>query len=129
MVFAQTSPCDVITTCLTLDEYRAMEETNPERHEYRNGDIITMSGETEAHSAIASNLLIHLGFLAWVVCGVPELSLALGEQAEIARVKPSPTANSSEKVPILRFWNFWRKAKAIPNSRVRKNLVNIITLL
>ncbi|MHC5729912.1 MAG: Uma2 family endonuclease, partial [Nostoc sp.] len=63
MVFAQTSPPDVITTRLRLDEYRAMEETNPERHEYRNGEIITMSGGSEAHSAIASNLLIYLGFL------------------------------------------------------------------
>lgn len=63
MVFAQTSPPDVITTRLTLDEYRAMEATNPERHEYRNGEIITMSGGSEAHSAIASNLLIYLGFL------------------------------------------------------------------
>jgi hypothetical protein len=55
VVFAQTSPSDVITTRLTLDEYRAMEETNPERHEYRTGEIITMSGGSEAHSAIASN--------------------------------------------------------------------------
>jgi Uma2 family endonuclease len=63
VVFAQTSPPNAIATRLTLDEYRAMEETNPERHEYRNGEIITMSGGSEAHSAIASNLLIYLGFL------------------------------------------------------------------
>ncbi|MEH1951729.1 MAG: Uma2 family endonuclease, partial [Nostoc sp.] len=63
MVFAQTSSPDIITTRLTLDEYRAMEETNPERHEYRNGEIITMSGGSESHSAIASNFLIYLGFL------------------------------------------------------------------
>ncbi|WP_339379246.1 Uma2 family endonuclease [aff. Roholtiella sp. LEGE 12411] len=63
MVFAQTSSSDVITTRLTLDEYRAMEEINPERHEYRNGEIITMSGGSESHSAIASNFLIYLGFL------------------------------------------------------------------
>ncbi|MEQ9551728.1 MAG: Uma2 family endonuclease [Coleofasciculus sp. G3-WIS-01] len=63
MVFAQTSSPDVGTIRLTLDEYRAMEETHPERHEYRNGEIITMSGGSEAHSAIASNLLIYLGFL------------------------------------------------------------------
>lgn len=63
MVFAQTSPPDVIASRLTLDEYRAMEETNPERHEYRNGEIITMPGGSAAHSAIASNLLIYLGFL------------------------------------------------------------------
>nr|WP_269141661.1 Uma2 family endonuclease [Nostoc commune] len=63
VVFAQTSPPEVITTRLTLDEYRAMEETNPERHEYRNGEVITMSGGSESHSAIASNFLIYLGFL------------------------------------------------------------------
>ncbi|WP_427161536.1 Uma2 family endonuclease [Aliinostoc sp. HNIBRCY26] len=63
MVFAQSSTPDIITTRLTLDEYRAMEETSPERHEYRNGEIITMSGGSEVHSAIASNLLIYLGFL------------------------------------------------------------------
>ncbi|MEH1981927.1 MAG: Uma2 family endonuclease [Nostoc sp.] len=63
VVFAQTSPCDVVTTRRTLDEYRAMEETNPERHEYRNGEVITMSGGSESHSAIASNFLIYLGFL------------------------------------------------------------------
>jgi Uma2 family endonuclease len=51
VVFAQTSLCDVITTRLTLDEYRAMEETNPERREYRNGEIINMSGGSESHSA------------------------------------------------------------------------------
>jgi Uma2 family endonuclease len=51
VVFAQTSLRDVITTRLTLDEYRAMEETNPDRHEYRNGEIITMSGGSEVHSA------------------------------------------------------------------------------
>jgi Uma2 family endonuclease len=62
VVFAQTSSPDVGTIHLTLDEYRAMEETHPERHEYRNGEIITMSGGSEAHSAIASNLLIYLGF-------------------------------------------------------------------
>ncbi len=42
MVFAQTNPRDVMTTRLTLDEYRAMAQTNLERHEYRNGEIITM---------------------------------------------------------------------------------------
>ncbi len=63
MVFAQTSLPDVITDRLTVDEYRAMEETNLERHEYCNGEIITMPGGSEVHSAIASNFLIYLGFL------------------------------------------------------------------
>ena len=63
MVFTQASPPDVLPTRLTLDEYRTMEENNPERHEYRNGEIVTMSGGSEVHSAIASNFLIYLGFL------------------------------------------------------------------
>lgn len=66
MVIAQTNPPnlpDVTKTRFTLDEYRAMEETAQERHEYCNGEIITMSGGSEVHSAIACNLLIYLGFL------------------------------------------------------------------
>ncbi|MDF5722718.1 MAG: Uma2 family endonuclease [Rhizonema sp. PD37] len=62
-----------MTTRLTLEEYRAMEEPNPERYEYCSGEIITMPSGSETHSAIvlsnggiapiASNFLIHLGFL------------------------------------------------------------------
>jgi Uma2 family endonuclease len=67
VVINQTSPPnipqDVTTTRFTLEEYRVMEETADIRHEYRNGEIITMPGGSEAHSAIASNLLIYLGFL------------------------------------------------------------------
>ncbi len=54
---------DPTKTRFTIDEYRAMEETAQERHEYCNGEIITMSGGSEVHSAIACNLLIYLGFL------------------------------------------------------------------
>jgi Uma2 family endonuclease len=67
MVIAQINPpnltANVIETRFTPDEYRAMEETAEERHEYCNGEIITMSGGSEVHSAIACNLLICLGFL------------------------------------------------------------------
>ena len=48
---------------VTLEEYRAIAETATEHLEYRNGEIITMSGGTATHSAIASNFLIYLGFL------------------------------------------------------------------
>ncbi|MDF5733654.1 MAG: hypothetical protein PUP92_38200 [Rhizonema sp. PD38] len=41
-----------MTTRLTLDEYRTMEEANPERHEYRNGEIITTPSGSEIHSAM-----------------------------------------------------------------------------
>ena len=67
MVITQTSPPnitqDITTTHFTPDEYRVMEETAAERHEYCNGEIIAMAGGSEVHSAIASNLLIYLGFL------------------------------------------------------------------
>ncbi|MBT9314519.1 Uma2 family endonuclease [Leptothoe spongobia] len=63
MVVSQSKLPDDISTRLTLDEYRAMEKNNPERHEYRNGEIFTMSGGSEIHSLIASNFLIYLGFL------------------------------------------------------------------
>ncbi len=53
---------EVRRTDFTPDEYRAMEETATERHEYFNGEIITMAGGSEIHSAIASNILIYLGF-------------------------------------------------------------------
>ncbi|PPJ64845.1 Uma2 family endonuclease, partial [Cuspidothrix issatschenkoi] len=52
-----------VAKTFTPDEYRAMEETAVERHEYCNGEIIVMPGGSEVHSAIASNILIYLGFL------------------------------------------------------------------
>ncbi len=66
MVIAQVNPPNLApdaTTRFTPDEYRAIEETAEERHEYCNGEIIAMSGGSEVHSAIACNLLIYLGFL------------------------------------------------------------------
>ena len=67
MVITQTSPPsitqDITTTHFTPDEYRVMEETAAERHEYCNGEIIAMAGGSEVHSAIATNLLVYLGFL------------------------------------------------------------------
>jgi Uma2 family endonuclease len=67
VVITQTSPPnitqDITTTHFTPDEYRVMEETEAERHEYCNGEIIAMAGGSEVHSAIATNLLVYLGFL------------------------------------------------------------------
>ena len=56
MVITQTNPpnlTDATKTSFTLDEYRAIEETAEERHEYCNGEIIAMSGGSPAHSRIA----------------------------------------------------------------------------
>lgn len=63
-MIAQTSPpnltSDTTTTRLTPDEYRAIEETAEERHEYCNGEIITMPGGSPAHSRIAVDMTTFL---------------------------------------------------------------------
>ncbi|MEG4803897.1 Uma2 family endonuclease [Microcoleus sp. ARI1-B5] len=57
MVIASTNPPnlspDATKTRYTPDEYRAIEETAEERHEYCNGEIITMPGGSPAHSRIS----------------------------------------------------------------------------
>ncbi|WP_293133304.1 Uma2 family endonuclease [Microcoleus sp. bin38.metabat.b11b12b14.051] len=57
MVIAETNPPnlspDATKTRSTPDEYRAMQETAEERHEYCNGEIIAMPGGSPAHSRIA----------------------------------------------------------------------------
>ena len=66
VVITQTNPPnlpDATKTRFTRDEYRAIEETAQERHEYCNGEILAISGGSEVHRAIACNLLIYLSFL------------------------------------------------------------------
>jgi len=63
VLIAQDSPPKLTTTPLTLEEYRKIEATAEERHEYCDGEIVTMPGGSETHSAIATNLLVYLGFL------------------------------------------------------------------
>ena len=66
MVITQTNPLnlpDATKTRFTPDEYRAIEETVEESHEYCNAEILAISGRSEVHRAIACNLLIYLGFL------------------------------------------------------------------
>lgn len=41
----------------TLDDYFAVEETSPIKHEYRNGEIFAMAGASLAHNDIAANVL------------------------------------------------------------------------
>jgi Uma2 family endonuclease len=63
VVIAATKPPtlpDPTKTHFTLDEYRAMEETAQERHEYCNGEIIAMSGGSPAHSRITVDVTTFL---------------------------------------------------------------------
>jgi Uma2 family endonuclease len=113
VVIASTNPpnlaSDATKTRFTPDEYRAIEETAEERHEYCNGEIIAMSGGSEVHSAIACNLLIYLGFLlrdtdfrlynsdlrVWI----PEYDC--GTYTDLMVVKGEPEFNGSRTDEIL----------------------------
>ena len=44
----------------TLEEYFAVERTSERRFEYRDGEIVLMSGGSRQHGEIASNLIFNL---------------------------------------------------------------------
>ncbi len=46
----------------TPEEYLAFEENSEFKHEYRNGEIVLMTGGTTNHNEIASNFCSHLKF-------------------------------------------------------------------
>ena len=109
MVFTQANPSNVIPARLSLEEYRAMEENESERHEYNNGEVILMSGGSESHSLIASNFLIYLGFLLrdsdfrlygsdlriWIP------SYDCGTYADLMVIKGEPEFNDARQDEIL----------------------------
>ena len=45
----------------TVDEYLALERASEERHEYLDGDVYAMAGESPEHGAICVNLAISIG--------------------------------------------------------------------
>jgi Uma2 family endonuclease len=45
----------------TIEEYLAMEREAEERHEYLDGQILLMSGESEAHGEISTNIAVSIG--------------------------------------------------------------------
>jgi Uma2 family endonuclease len=45
----------------TLDEYFALERASERRFEFRDGEIVCMSGGTVEHATIAGNVLRHIG--------------------------------------------------------------------
>lgn len=55
MSFAKSEPS------YTVDEYLALERTSEERHEYLDGEIYAMAGESAAHADITVNVVISLG--------------------------------------------------------------------
>src|SRR2546425_8521041 len=45
----------------SIEEYFALERASERRFEYRDGEIVCMSGGSRQHAGIASNLIRHLG--------------------------------------------------------------------
>jgi Uma2 family endonuclease len=45
----------------TVEEYLALERESEERHEYLDGEIYAMAGESPDHGAICTNLVVELG--------------------------------------------------------------------
>ncbi|NBD15356.1 MAG: Uma2 family endonuclease [Cyanobacteria bacterium] len=50
------------TQSYTPEEYLELEENTEERHEYRDGEIVLMTGGTTNHNEISGNLYAHLKF-------------------------------------------------------------------
>lgn len=50
-----------LPNAFTLEEYFALERASERRFEYRDGEIVCMSGGSREHAAIASNVIRHLG--------------------------------------------------------------------
>lgn len=51
----------VTTPKMTADEYLAFERASETKHEFRDGEIVAMSGASYAHNLVASNFLRALG--------------------------------------------------------------------
>ena len=54
------NPKDVPRPYYSLDEYFAIERASDARYEYWDGDIVGMSGGTEAHARISVNAVFRL---------------------------------------------------------------------
>lgn len=68
------------STTMTVEEYLALEESSPVKHEYVDGHVYAMSGGTSAHDRIANNVRMaldaHLGDDPCAVHG-PDLRLRI----------------------------------------------------
>ena len=49
-----------VSTHLTPDEFLAMENASPTKHEYVRGEVFAMSGVSDAHNDVAGNVYTHL---------------------------------------------------------------------
>src|SRR5262245_21113539 len=58
-----------LTTRFTVEEYLGLERASEDRHEYLDGDIYAMTGESPEHGAVCMNLSVSIGAqLRWTPC-------------------------------------------------------------
>ncbi|KKI99187.1 Uma2 family endonuclease [Prochlorothrix hollandica] len=92
----------------SLDEYRQLEETAEERHEYHNGEMIAMTGGTLSHARIIQNLILIIGLALqtseYEVYGgelriwIPEHHRGLYPDLSIFQGEPVLNANRQDEV-------------------------------
>ncbi|MGA1408670.1 MAG: Uma2 family endonuclease [Prochlorotrichaceae cyanobacterium] len=92
----------------SLDDYRQLEETAEERHEYHDGEIILMTGGTLIHARIISNLIfllrLALQTTPFEVYGgelriwIPEHSRGLYPDLSLFEGEPVLTENRQDEV-------------------------------
>lgn len=103
---------------MTEEEYLVMEEHQEEKHEFVNGEIIAMSGVSDAHDAITVNLTIALGnrfhqgpcrvrgdnlrvrLEETGMYGYPDLTIVCGK-AEFAPTRPVSLLNPRVVIEVL----------------------------
>jgi Uma2 family endonuclease len=56
----QSEPIGAAKALVSIDDYLAGERLADERHEYFDGRIVAMAGESGAHGDISANLLMHI---------------------------------------------------------------------
>ena len=66
-----------VTNWFTLEEYFALERASERRFEYREGEVVCMSGGSREHAAISRNILRHLANYLKKTCAAFGTDLAL----------------------------------------------------
>lgn len=76
----------------TVEEYLRLEEVSPEKHEYREGEIVAMAGGTPDHSLILANVIRELGTrLKGKPCRLYESNLRVKDPRKILYHYPDAT--------------------------------------
>lgn len=124
---------------LTLEEWRTLERASDVKHEYIDGAVYAMAGGSQAHSAIAANIItaLTLSFgdgpcIAYtsdlatrvsasrytyadvvVSCGEPELASREAMELQTPRVVFEVLSESTERKDRGRTWDDYRQCESL----------------